>query len=61
MKQDVQEAQCGDIVRIAGIADIYIGETVGVAGCAPFTPMKVDEPTLMMDFLVNNSPFAGKE
>ncbi len=56
-----QQAQCGDIVTIAGIPNIYVGETVGIEWCEPFPPIKVDAPTLTMDFLVNDSPFAGKE
>ncbi len=61
-KEDVVEAVAGDIVMIAGIPDIYIGETI----CAsvdqePLPAITVDEPTLTMDILVNNSPFAGKE
>ena len=58
---DAQEAKCGDIVTIAGIPNIFVGETVGVEWCEPFPPIKVDAPTLTMDFLVNDSPFAGKE
>lgn len=60
-RQEVNEGASGDIVTIAGIADIYVGETVGVEGSEPLEPIAIDEPTLMMDFLVNNSPFAGKE
>ncbi|HRX63709.1 MAG TPA: translational GTPase TypA [Candidatus Absconditabacterales bacterium] len=56
-----QEASCGDIVTIAGIPDIFVGETVGVEGVEPFEAIKVDEPTLTMDFLVNDSPFAGQD
>lgn len=58
---ETKQALCGDIVTIAGIPDIFVGETVGVAGCEPFPPIHVDAPTLTMDFLVNDSPFAGKE
>lgn len=57
----VEEAQCGDIVVLSGIADISIGETV----CDPEHPeamemIHIEEPTLSMNFLVNTSPFAGK-
>lgn len=56
------EAGAGDIVMIAGIADIDIGETICVnADQEPLPAIKVDEPTIGIDFLVNNSPFAGKE
>ncbi|HEU4777902.1 MAG TPA: translational GTPase TypA [Telluria sp.] len=58
----VDEAVAGDIVLINGIEDIGIGSTV----CAPDTPdalpmLTVDEPTLTMNFMVNNSPLAGRE
>lgn len=58
---ETKEAQCGDIATIAGLANIYVGETIGVEWCEPFPPIKVDAPTLKMDFLVNDSPFAGRE
>ena len=59
---EIEEAVCGDIVSLAGIPDITIGETI----CSIDTPLPlplliIDEPTLSMDFLVNNSPFSGKE
>ena len=60
-RQEVSEAGCGDIVTIAGISDIFVGETVWVDGITPLEPITVDEPTLSMEFLVNNSPFAGRE
>jgi GTP-binding protein len=58
----VDEAVAGDIVLINGMEDIGIGSTV----CAPDTPealpmLTVDEPTLTMNFMVNNSPLAGRE
>lgn len=56
-----QEAKCGDVVTIAGLPNIFVGETIGVEGTEAFDPIKVDAPTLEMDFLVNNSPFAGRE
>ncbi len=58
---ETSEAKCGDIVTIAGIPNIYVGETVGIEWCEAFPPIKVDAPTLTMDFLVNDSPFAGRE
>jgi GTP-binding protein len=59
---EANEAQAGDIVMIAGLPDIYIGETVtSDEGAAPLPAIAVDEPTIALDFLVNNSPFAGKE
>jgi GTP-binding protein len=56
------EAQCGDIVAFAGMPDITIGETVSEPeNPLPLPLLEIDEPTLSMNFLVNNSPFAGKE
>lgn len=55
------EAKCGDIITIAGIPNIYVWETVWVEWCEAFPSIKVDAPTLTMDFLVNDSPFAGRE
>jgi len=61
-KKEVTEAVAGDIVLIAGIPDIYIGETICENESQdPLLAILVDEPTISMDFLVNNSPFAGKE
>jgi GTP-binding protein len=61
-KIEVAEAEAGDIVTIAGIADIYVGETICVDPSAEAMPaIHIDEPTLRMEFLVNDSPFAGKE
>ncbi len=55
-------ARAGDIVAIAGIDDINVGETVCHADHPDALPLlKIDEPTLQMTFLVNNSPFAGRE
>jgi GTP-binding protein len=48
-------------VIVAGIPDIYVGDTIGQEGTEPYTPIHIDEPTLMMDILVNDSPFAGRE
>jgi len=59
---EVQEAQCGDIVAMAGFEDIKIGETIADPQNPEALPLlTIDEPTLSMNFLVNNSPFAGKE
>jgi GTP-binding protein len=56
------EASAGDIALIAGLPDIYIGETVTTDESAtPLPAIAVDEPTIALNFLVNNSPFAGKE
>ncbi len=54
-------AKSGDIAVIAGISDISIGETIGKEDSVePLEMIKIDEPTLSMNFLVNDSPFAGK-
>lgn len=61
-KIDVSEAEAGDIITIAGIPDIYVGETVSTdSNAEPMPAITVDEPTLKMEFLVNDSPFAGRE
>ncbi|MBX4211594.1 MAG: translational GTPase TypA [Candidatus Yanofskybacteria bacterium] len=57
-----QEAGSGDIVLIAGLPDIDIGETVTTdADVQPLKAIAIDEPTIALTFLVNNSPFAGRE
>ncbi|MFB5677297.1 translational GTPase TypA [Paenibacillus terreus] len=59
---ETEEAGAGDIVAIAGIKDINIGETIADPNKPEALPvLKIDEPTLQMTFLVNNSPFAGRE
>jgi GTP-binding protein len=59
---EIEEAGAGDIVAIAGIKEINIGETIADPANPEALPvLKIDEPTLQMTFLVNNSPFAGKE
>jgi GTP-binding protein len=59
---EVEEAPCGDIVSIAGIPDITIGETICSANDPrPLPLLKIDEPTMTMEFIVNNSPYAGRD
>lgn len=59
---ETKEASAGDIVMVAGLPDIYIGETiVDNAETAAMPAIKIDEPTISLNFLVNNSPFAGRE
>ncbi|KKQ77881.1 MAG: GTP-binding protein TypA [Candidatus Zambryskibacteria bacterium RIFCSPLOWO2_01_FULL_39_39] len=61
-RKEIKEAEAGDIVMIAGLPDIYIGDTVTDSEETEGLPIiKVDEPTIALNFLVNNSPFAGKE
>lgn len=62
VRKEVASATSGDIVLIAGIPDIYIGETLGGDDTVEAMPaIAIDEPTLSLNFLVNDSPFAGKE
>lgn len=59
---DTDEATAGDIVLVAGLPDIDIGETVtSDASVEPLPAIAVDEPTITLNFLVNNSPFGGRE
>jgi len=59
---DVPEAVAGDIVIVAGIEDAYIGETITTDASIEAMPaIAIDEPTITVNFLVNNSPFAGRE
>lgn len=59
---EVAEAEAGDIVQIAGISNIDVGETVAEAPDAEAMPtIAIDPPTLTMNFMVNSSPFAGRE
>ena len=59
---EIDEAEAGDIVGIAGFSDIQIGETLCDTNNIEALPLiKVDEPTLQMNFSVNDSPFAGQE
>ena len=59
---EIAEAEAGDIVGIAGFSDIHIGETLCDPNNIEALPLiKVDEPTLQMNFSVNDSPFAGQE
>ncbi len=58
---ETNHAQCGDIITISGIPSIFVWETVGVWEVLALPTIAIDEPTLKMEFLVNDSPFAGKE
>ena len=62
-KVDVEEAKIGSIVAISGIADLHIGDTIcGTDGDPVAIPFqKISEPTIAMNFMVNDSPFAGTE
>ena len=55
-------AKVGDIIQVAGISELEIGESACAVNCIePLPFVKIDEPTLAMNFMVNNSPFAGKD
>ena len=59
---EAQSAALGDIVAVSGITDLNIGETACNPDCVEALPfVKIDEPTVSMMFMVNNSPFAGRE
>lgn len=61
-KEEVDEAMLGDIVAVSGIPDINIGETIADISNPEALPfVEIDEPTLRMNFMVNDSPFAGLE
>ncbi|MBL4693978.1 translational GTPase TypA [Candidatus Gracilibacteria bacterium] len=61
-KYEVQEAKAGDIIAIAGLPDIYVGETITTDADTEALPaIKVDPPALAIEFMVNDSPFAGRE
>jgi GTP-binding protein len=59
---DITETELGDIVAVAGVEGITIGETItGAEDPSPLPPITIDEPTIAMQFTVNTSPFAGRE
>ncbi len=59
---ELKEAVAGDVVMISGLPDVYVGDTVTTQQDAELLPViKIDPPTVAMDFMVNDSPFAGKE
>ena len=61
-REEVSEALPGDIIMIAGIPQIYIGETICAdSASAPLPAIQIDEPTIALNFMVNDSPFAGRE
>lgn len=61
-REEVASIVAGDIGIVAGIADIFIGDTIAIDPAAELLPaITVDEPTIELNFLVNNSPFAGRE
>ncbi len=61
-RKEAEEAVAGDIIMIAGLPNIYIGETICANdGQNPLPAITIDEPTISLNFFVNNSPFAGRE
>ncbi|MDR2834380.1 MAG: translational GTPase TypA, partial [Streptococcaceae bacterium] len=59
---EIKEAKAGDLIAVSGMEDIFVGETVTPTDAVEALPvLRIDEPTLQMTFLVNNSPFAGRE
>jgi GTP-binding protein len=61
-RTDITETVLGDIIAVAGVEGITIGETItDVENPAPLPPIVIDEPTIAMTFTVNTSPFAGRE
>ncbi|CEN28609.1 MAG: translational GTPase TypA [Lactococcus sp.] len=59
---EIKEAKAGDLIAVSGMDDIFVGETVTPSNhIDPLPILHIDEPTLQMTFLVNNSPFAGRE
>ena len=59
---DIEQTEIGDIVAVAGVEGITIGETItGIENPAPLPLIIIDEPTIAMQFMVNNSPMAGRE
>lgn len=61
-RTEAEKATVGDIIQVSGISDLKIGETACDTDCVePLPFVKIDEPTLSMNFMVNNSPFAGRD
>ncbi|HEM2508199.1 TPA: translational GTPase TypA [Listeria monocytogenes] len=61
-RDEIKEAKAGDLVALAGMEDIFVGETVTPFDHQEALPLlRIDEPTLLMTFVTNNSPFAGRE
>ena len=61
-RQEVEEAKAGDLIGLSGMEDIFVGETVAPVDHPEALPiLRIDEPTLRMTFLANDSPFAGCE
>ena len=58
----MKKQKAGDLIAISGMEDIFVGETITPTDAVePLPVLRIDEPTLQMTFLANNSPFAGRE
>ncbi len=61
-RTDIEQTEIGDIVAVAGVAGLTIGETItGLENPSPLPPIVIDEPTIAIQFSVNNSPFSGRD
>ncbi len=61
-QMEIEESVCGDIVAVAGLKDVDIGDTLSDVSCPVALPYtKIDEPTLSINLMVNTSPFAGQD
>lgn len=61
-REEIKEAKAGDLIGVSGFDDIFVGETVTPTDAIePLPLLRIDEPTLQMMFLANDSPFAGRE
>src|SRR5882762_6108866 len=61
-RDEAEAVPCGDLVAVAGVEGIQIGESLtDIANPMPLEPLVIDEPTLAMNFTINNSPLAGRE
>ena len=61
-RREIQEAKAGDLIAVSGMEDIFVGETITPTDAVEALPiLHIDEPTLQMTFLVNNSPLLVKK
>jgi len=61
-RAEIQEASAGEIIALSGFENVHIGDTISDPSCTePLAYVNIEEPTIAMEFSVNNSPFAGRE
>lgn len=61
-RTEIQEASAGEIIALSGFDNVHIGDTISDPSCTePLAYVNIEEPTIAMEFSVNNSPFAGRE